>query len=107
MAASTTKRRNSVSAKWSCSTPCKKRSARRPPDARGAVVAGGGDALAVGEERHAGYGSGMAFVLAQLLAGRHVPDAHHATVLIAGDNAFAVRRERGVIGTSRCYPVQL
>src|SRR5438105_10294993 len=31
---------------------CEKRSARHPPDAHRFVAAGGGDALAVGEERH-------------------------------------------------------
>src|SRR5947207_6765287 len=91
----------------SCSAPCKKRSARRTPDAGRAVMAGGGDALAVGEERYVHNRGGMAFVFAQLLAGRHVPDAHRLIVETAGDNAFIVRRERGAIGTRRCDPLEL
>src|SRR5687768_9354323 len=60
------------------------RSARRPPDARGAVVAGGGDAFAVGEERHAGHDAAVAFVGAEFLAGRRLPDAHAAVRVRTG-----------------------
>src|SRR5205085_9156410 len=71
----------------------RRRSARRTPDADRAVEAGGGDALAVGEVGHAGHGAGVPFVIAQLLAGRHVPDAHRVIVETAGDDAFAAGRE--------------
>src|SRR5207237_1043599 len=82
----------------SCSAPWEKRSARRTPDAHGAVLAGGGNALAVGEEGDAVNDGGVAFVLAQLLAALRVPDAHVA--LPAGDDALAVGRERGAQGSA-------
>src|SRR5437879_8514559 len=94
MAASTTKRRNSESTRWSCSTPCEKRSARRPPDARRFVGAGGGDALAVGEERHGHNAAAVSFVGAQLFAGLGIPETQHP-VKTGRDDAPAVRREDG------------
>src|SRR5262245_53311872 len=75
-----------------------KRSARRPPDTRGAVVAGGGNASAVGEERHPGHDAAVAFVSAQFLAGRRFPDAHGAVGVTTGDDPLAVRRERDAVG---------
>src|SRR6266498_5289100 len=74
--------KTSESTRWSCSTPCEKRSARRPPDMRNAVVAGGDDAFTFGEEPHAGHAIAVAFVCAQLLAGCHVPDAHSAVASV-------------------------
>src|SRR5690349_18754937 len=73
-------------------------SGRRAPDAGGAVGAGGGDALAVGEERHAVDARGVALVSAQLLTARRVPDAHVGVEATAGDYALAVRRKRGAEG---------
>src|SRR3954452_10222534 len=91
----------------SCSAPWEKRSARRTPDAH-AVLTGGGDALAVGEECHAPDGAGVALVFVHLLAALRIPDAHDAVTvtspsgdaLPAGDNALAVGRERGAIGSA-------
>src|SRR5262249_14769496 len=77
------------------------RSARRAPDADGAIVAGGGDAPAVGEERHADHGAGVAFVVAQLPAARRIPDAHGLVGVTAGDDALAVRRTRDATGAMR------
>src|SRR5207237_6388951 len=74
-----------------------KSSARHPPDARGAVKAGGGDALAVGEKRYAGHHTGVTFVLAQLRSGLRVPNAH-CVVVTAGSYALAVRRNRDATG---------
>src|SRR6266513_5738817 len=80
-----------------------KRSSRRPPDARGAVGAGGGDALAVGEEGHGAEFAGVAFVFAQFLAALRIPEAHEVDCVRirtgntppVGDDALAVGRERG------------
>src|SRR5207247_1443957 len=68
------------------------------PDAHRSVLTGGGDALAVGEERHAQDGFGVAFVFVHLLAALRVPDAHDAGP--AGDDALAVGRERGATGSA-------
>src|SRR5947207_12590680 len=80
---------------------------RHPPDAH-AVLTGGGDALAVGEECHAPDCAGVALVFVHLLAALRIPDAHDAVTvtspsgdaLPAGDNALAVGRERGAIGSA-------
>ena len=56
--------------------------------------------LPSGKNATLGHGAAVALVLAQLLAGRRIPDAHGAVMRTAGDDALAVRRERDAIGGS-------
>src|SRR5262249_45293761 len=66
------------------------RSSRRAPDARGAIGAGGGDALAVREEGHTGHATSMTFVGVQRLATLDVPNTHGFVKQAAGDDTLAV-----------------
>src|SRR5262245_60246976 len=72
-------------------------SGRDTPDARGPVPTGGGDAPAVGEERHAGDGGAVPWVRSQFLAALRVPEVH-GVVVATRDDALAVGRKRCATG---------
>ena len=66
---------------------------RRVPDLHRLVAAGGGEALAVGAERHAVDRAGVPLERERLLAGRRVPDLHRL-VAAGGGECVAVGAER-------------
>ena len=64
------------------------------PELHRAVPAGGGDAAAVGAERHAADTARVPAQGEHLLAGGGVPELHRRTVLAGGGDAAAVGAER-------------
>ena len=73
------------------------------PDLDRLIVAGGGDAAAVGAERHASDEAGVSLEREHLLAGAGVPDLDRPIVAGRGD-AAAVGAERHAIDAARCVP---